>query len=145
MTGEREIVRGTKSPVNDWQTLKCHPAQFQAILRREKCAEFRSTLDREFEVGEQINLREWEPGAERYTGDTCIVRVLHIEPGGSLGIPEGFVVLSIALAAWLSEPPEGTRETLEHQSHCPVCHHKLGEPVDFTGGIVEPPLELGRA
>ncbi len=145
MTGEREIVRGTKSPFNDWQTLKCHPEQFQAILRGEKRADFRSIADREFEVGEQINLREWDPGTERYTGDTCVVRVLHIEPGGSFGIPEGAVLLSLGLAAWRSEPPEGTRETLTHRSHCPVCHHRLDEPVNFIGGTLEPPIELGRA
>lgn len=140
-----EIDRGVRSKVNDWQSLKSHPEPFQAILRREKRGDFRSTADREFSVGEHINLLEYDPTTQRYTGDWCIIRVTHIQPGGDLGIPEGFAVLSIELAGWRSDPPEGTRQMVELLSHCTVCHHELGGIVNFEDGIVEPPPELGRA
>ena len=139
-----KIDRGVRSKANNWQSLKSHPEQFQAILRREKRTDFRSTADREFSVSERINLLEFDPATQRYTGDICIIRITHIEPGGAFGIPEGYVVLSIELAGWRSSPPEGTRQTIELLSHCTVCHHRLDGIVDFEGGIVEPPPELGR-
>ena len=140
---EPEVDRGLRSKANDWQSLKCTPSPFQAILRREKRGDFRSTADREFSVGERINLLEFDPVAQRYTGDTCVIRITHIQQG--FGIPNGFVLLSIELAAWSTKPPEGTRQTLEARTHCTVCNHALDGIIDFDGGIVEPPPELGRA
>ena len=141
---EPEIDRGLRSRANDCQALKCHPEPFQAILRREKRGDFRSTADREFSVGERINLLEFDPATQRYTGDTCVIRITHIQSGGSFGIPDGFALLSIELAAWRTSPPEGTRQTLEARTHCTVCNHALNGIIEFDGGIVEPPPELGK-
>jgi hypothetical protein len=85
--------------------LKSWPISFQAVKEGDKLAEFRRA-DRGFEVGDVLLLREYVPavadyGEEAkdyredepgYTGETCLVQILHI---GAECIPLGFVLLSV--------------------------------------------------
>ena len=74
--------------------LKSWPSQFQAMWTGLKRAEFRRD-DRGYEVGDLLELREWDPGRQQYTGFQLTARVTHLVRGPELEVPAGFVVLSI--------------------------------------------------
>lgn len=74
--------------------LKSWPAQFQMMWTGRKRAEFRRD-DRHYEVGDRLDLREWDPDLGRYTGFRLTARVTHLVRGPELEVPLGFVVLSI--------------------------------------------------
>ena len=59
-----------------------------------KRAEFRRD-DRGYQVGDQLELREWDPTRRHYTGFRLTARVTHLVRGPELEVPAGFVVLSI--------------------------------------------------
>lgn len=135
---EDQIDRGPRTRHNEWQTLKSHPSEFQRVIAREKRGELRSIADRVFRVGERVNLAEWDPQAEEFTGDACVIRITSIDIGPDFGIPEDHALLSIELAAWLHDPPDDARDYLLRQ--CPVCLDEHGEYVDRT----EPCPTCGR-
>jgi hypothetical protein len=74
--------------------LKSWPSQFQAMWTGRKRAEFRRD-DRGYEVGDLLDLREWDPDPGRYTGFRLTARVTHLVRGPEFEVPRGFVVLSI--------------------------------------------------
>jgi len=74
--------------------LKSWPSQFQAMWTGLKRAEFRRD-DRGYQVGDQLELREWDPTRQEYTGFHLTARVTHLLRGPELEVPAGFVVLSI--------------------------------------------------
>jgi len=74
--------------------LKSWPSQFQAMWSGLKRAEFRRD-DRNYQVGDQLQLREWDPDHSRYTGFRLTARVSHLVRGPDFEVPRGFVVLSI--------------------------------------------------
>lgn len=74
--------------------LKTWPDMFEEIIRGRKVHEFRRN-DRNFEEGDLILLREFEPAGERYTGDEIPVRIMSISYGPQWGIPKGYAVFSI--------------------------------------------------
>ena len=74
--------------------LKSWPSQFQAMWTGLKRAEFRRD-DRGYEVGDLLELREWDPSGQQYTGFQLTARVMHLLRGPELEVPAGFVVLSI--------------------------------------------------
>src|SRR3954469_6830250 len=89
--------------------LKSWPGQFQAMWTGLKRAEFRRD-DRGYCVGDLLELREWDPGPRAYTGFRLTARVTHLLRGPELGVPEGYVVLSIeVLGARVADsgPPPG--------------------------------------
>lgn len=47
--------------------LKIWPIFFEAIVNRTKTFEYRLN-DRNFKVGDHVNLREWSPSSKEYTG-----------------------------------------------------------------------------
>lgn len=49
--------------------------------------------DRNFEVGDTLHLKEYDPHSNTYTGRECRVKVGYILFGGQFGIEEGFVVM----------------------------------------------------
>ncbi|KKN20461.1 hypothetical protein LCGC14_0935420 [marine sediment metagenome] len=58
--------------------LKCWPESFAAIGQERKTLELRKN-DRDFQVGDYLLLREYEPGPNaRYTGATTLASVTHI-------------------------------------------------------------------
>jgi len=88
--------------------LKTWPEPFAAVLAGAKRHEVRHN-DRGFAVGDALHLREWEPcttchGAGDHccdsaggvrTGRSLRVRVTHLTPGGSFGLPRDLCVMSI--------------------------------------------------
>lgn len=77
-------------------SLKTHPAEFQATKRGLKLAEFRLD-DRDYQVGDVLILEEWDPETRKYTNDVLWAIVQHIQRGGKFGIPDGYVMMSIAV------------------------------------------------
>jgi len=83
--------------------LKTWPEPFNLALGGLKPFEMRKD-DRGFEVGHDLQLREWDPYARAYTGReltrriTCIVR-----SAGPVALPRGFVVLGVEDPAPMDE------------------------------------------
>lgn len=75
-------------------TLKCWPAYFGAIRRKEKNFDVRRD-DRGFQKGDTVILREWQPGTVdgRYTGNDEHRKIKYILTGGQFGLEPGYVVL----------------------------------------------------
>lgn len=73
--------------------LKTWPEPFAAIVDGRKTFEYRKS-DRAFEVGDLLELREYDPETEDYTGAWVLARITYIMPGGQFGIPEGYCVMS---------------------------------------------------
>lgn len=74
--------------------LKTWPEYFQDIMEGSKTFEVRKN-DRNYEVGDTLLLREYDPGAKEYTGSEITVRVHYILNGGQFGIEKGFIVMSV--------------------------------------------------
>lgn len=73
--------------------LKCWPEHYAAIERGAKTCELRLN-DRNYQVGDTLLLREWEPLSVSYIGPQLRVRVTHIISGGPWLSP-GYVAMSI--------------------------------------------------
>jgi hypothetical protein len=76
--------------------LKTWPEYFDAIWNGSKPFEVRKN-DRDYQVGDWLNLQEWEPTPGVYTGRSMTVRVTYIMGGGSFGIADDHVVMGIAV------------------------------------------------
>jgi hypothetical protein len=82
--------------------LKIRLGLLDAILDRRKTWEVRWAKDRDFQVGDQLTLREWKPSMRPgappaegvYTGRTGVVRVTYVANLGAMGLP-GYVGMSI--------------------------------------------------
>ena len=79
--------------------LKCWPEPFEAIRSGAKTYEIREAIDRDYQVGDELVLREWVPSltllSGKYTGRRERVRVTYMTRGGQWGIPEGLCVMGI--------------------------------------------------
>jgi len=73
--------------------LKAWPDPFQALWDGRKTFEWRQD-DRDFQVGDTLELGEWIPENKSYTGRYIRAEVTYALRG-SFGIPEGFVIMSI--------------------------------------------------
>jgi ASC-1-like (ASCH) protein len=74
--------------------LKIWPEYFEAVLSCKKRFEVRKA-DRDFRVGDDLLLMEWDPDAEKYTGRTLRKGVTYILKGNNFGVEDGFVVMSL--------------------------------------------------
>lgn len=74
--------------------LKTWPRYFTDIITGRKTFEVRKD-DRDFAVGDVLELLEWDPGTKQYTGRRAFHRVTYILPGDSGFLPDGTVVMSI--------------------------------------------------
>jgi ParB family chromosome partitioning protein len=74
--------------------LKTWPDMFQATYDGIKTAEFRKN-DRDFKDGDILELREFDPVLNSYSGRVLTARVMNIVYGGSFGIPDGYCMMSI--------------------------------------------------
>jgi hypothetical protein len=72
--------------------LKTWPEHFAPVLCGEKKAELRKD-DRNFQVGDELILREYEPTKHAYTGRAVIAKITHILRGGEWLTP-GYAMLS---------------------------------------------------
>ena len=75
--------------------LKVWPEPFCALINDIKPFEVRKN-DRDFQVGDVLILKEWDPASESYTGQSCTRRVEYLLKGGQFGIEAGFVVMGIS-------------------------------------------------
>lgn len=81
--------------------LKTWPEPFEAVRDGRKRHEFRKD-DRGYEIGDELVLREWDPETQEYTGERALcVEVTYLTRGPAFGIPEGYVVMSIARGSTL--------------------------------------------
>ncbi len=74
--------------------LKTWPEPFLALWIGDKRFEFRRD-DRGFEVGDQLQLEEWDPMTKEYSGRFVTCNVTYIARGPAWGIPEGYAILSL--------------------------------------------------
>lgn len=84
----RDLVGATMS-----HDLKCWPEPYQAIVDGLKTFEWRRD-DRNFRVGDRLNLREWDPATKKYTGRRTTAEVIYLLRD-AFEVPRGFVVMSI--------------------------------------------------
>ena len=84
--------------MSDTHHLKIWPPYFRAVRDGLKTFEVRKN-DRNFQPGDALVLKEWDPAAGRYTGHKCNVIVTYVlagDPLQSFGIADGYVVMGIA-------------------------------------------------
>ncbi len=78
--------------------LKTWPEYFQEVFMDHKKFEIRKN-DRDFKVGDQLILKEWQPDGHskigRYTGRQLARTITYILPGGNFGLLSGYVIMSI--------------------------------------------------
>lgn len=74
--------------------LKVRPDYFHAIWDGDKTFEIRFN-DRDFKVGDVLDLRGFEPETQRFTGDHLLRSVLYVLHGGLFGLAEGYVCMSL--------------------------------------------------
>ena len=53
--------------------------------------------DRNFTVGDTLDLREFDPCGEEYTGNRLTAKVTYVLIGGEFGIKENYCVMGISL------------------------------------------------
>ena len=75
--------------------LKCWPEHFDPVARGVKTVELRLN-DRNYQVGDTLYLREYEPSEPAYTGRSVRVVITHRMSGGEWLRP-GYVALSIRI------------------------------------------------
>lgn len=80
-------------------SLKTWPEQFSAVLHGRKRYEIR-TNDRNFQEGDELMLREWDPKTQRYSGRHILTTVTYITRGGEWNIPENLCIMSLAIQYW---------------------------------------------
>lgn len=86
----------TKEQTGKTHNLKIWPEYFAAVRDGLKRAELRWN-DREYQAGDILDLCEWDPNEEAFTGEYISVNVTHVAELGQW-MP-GYVLLSIALPA----------------------------------------------
>lgn len=81
--------------------LKCWPEFFAPILSGEKTFELRKN-DRDYQVGDLLHLREWDPGTKQYSGSEIRKRIAYMlehRPNAACAARDGlgtdYVILSI--------------------------------------------------
>ncbi|MGX5107219.1 DUF3850 domain-containing protein [Enterobacter cloacae] len=102
----------TKEPVT--HNLKIWPEYFAAVRDGLKRAELRWN-DREYQAGDILDLCEWDPNEEAFTGDLISVTVTHVAELGQW-VP-GYVLLSVAPPA----PVEDTEIQRKASTHDAIC------------------------
>ena len=77
--------------------LKTWPEFFGAVLARNKTFEVRKT-DRDYRVGDDLHLREWDPRLAAYTGRELRRVITYRLDGGQFGIEAGHCILGLGEA-----------------------------------------------
>ena len=80
-----------KPPIHE---LKTWPEYFQEVFISHKMFEVRK-CDRDFQLGDILILKEWNPVTEDYTGRKLARTVTYILHGPQFGIEDGYCVMSI--------------------------------------------------
>lgn len=75
--------------------LKVWPEYFHSLLNGTKAFEVRKN-DRDFQEGDILILREYDPIVDEYcVGEPLKKRITYVLNGGSFGIEKGYCVLSL--------------------------------------------------
>jgi len=74
--------------------LKIHPEYFEQVIKGKKKFEIRKN-DRDYKVYDWLELNEYDPIKQEYTGRNTKMMVTYILHGGQFGIEEGYCVMSI--------------------------------------------------
>lgn len=75
--------------------LKVWPEYYYRIEVEQKEFELRRN-DRDFQIGDILYLREWEPGKKQYTGKECFREIKYILNGhGGFGLQADYCIMSI--------------------------------------------------
>lgn len=74
--------------------LKTWPKYFKEVQSGDKSFEVRKD-DRNFQVGDILELQEWDPLHNWYTGNFTFKQIAYKLDGGEFGIEKGFCVLGI--------------------------------------------------
>lgn len=74
--------------------LKTWPKYFERIISGHKTFEVRKA-DRDFQVGDFLTLKEYDPETTLYTGRQLSVLITYILHGPGFGIEEGYCVMAI--------------------------------------------------
>ena len=74
--------------------LKTWPSFFESMISGEKTFELRED-DRFFKVGDQLDLREYDPAEEKYTGRMLLVEVTYILGKNPLVDLGDYIIMSI--------------------------------------------------
>lgn len=77
-----------------YHVLKTWPELFGAIVDGWKTFEWRKA-DRNFEEGDHVLLREWDPATEKYTGRELGAEVGFVLRAPAFGVPDGYVAFSL--------------------------------------------------
>lgn len=101
--------------------LKTWPAYFDAVWSKRKRFEIRKN-DRNYQVGDELVLREYDPETDRYLGREVVARVTYRLPGGRLGIDPDYCVMSLKVLAYKcrkspNAPASATGEKIEGGNH----------------------------
>lgn len=104
------MITITREPVT--HNLKIWPEYFSAVRDGLKRAELRWN-DREYQAGDILDLCEWDPNEEAFTGDFISVTVTHVAELGQW-MP-GYVLLSVAPPA--PENAEPVAWLWSHRKH----------------------------
>lgn len=88
------LHRNTFIMTNKIHHLKTWPDYFEKMVSGEKTFEARKN-DRDFKVGDILNLQEWDNETEQYSGRELNVKVIHILRGGIFGTKRGHCFMSI--------------------------------------------------
>ena len=76
--------------------LKTWPPFWEDISSGRKTFEVRRNGSRNFQIGDILILREWDPKIEKYTGKKCNVKVNYLVLGGQFGIAKNYCVMGIS-------------------------------------------------
>lgn len=74
--------------------LKTWTEHYQNVIRGLKPWEIRLN-DRDYKVGDILNLKEYFPNLNEFSGESTLFEVTHILHGGQFGIEKGFCIMSI--------------------------------------------------
>jgi hypothetical protein len=74
--------------------LKCDKKEFQAVYIGSKAFEVRIN-DRNYQVGDSLHLKEFDPEKKTFSGRFCSKRITYMLSGPSYGLPDNMVIMSI--------------------------------------------------
>lgn len=76
--------------------LKTWPDLYESMASKIKQFDIRKN-DKNFEVGDTLILKKWDPETEKYTGNILNANVDYIMFGGQFGIEEEYCIMSISV------------------------------------------------
>jgi len=85
--------------------LKIWPSEFVMLKNFTKRYEIRRA-DRDYQVGDTVILREWDPTTGQYSGNACRAEIIHLTPPEKWGLPADLCVLGINVKYFHTAQPQ---------------------------------------